>query len=227
VKFPAERARAVECLGTPVHVIPNGVPLPNSVAASAARRNGTLVIGTAARISPQKQLEELIDAVRIAHARLPPFVLRIAGGVETGAEDYARKLNEQAQGLPMEWVGELPDMGEFLRGLDLFAMISAPAGCPNATLEALAAGLAVVATDVGGAREQIVDGQTGLLSPAGDPAALAERIVELVKSSELRSQLALRGREHIRRHFSLDRMVSEYCRVCLGIADVVNPIPSR
>src|SRR4029077_2055635 len=77
VKYRAEAKLAAELLGAPVHVIPNGVPLDGA-------RNGAgptgerLVIGTAARISPQKKLEELLLAVRCAHARLPDYVLRIA-----------------------------------------------------------------------------------------------------------------------------------------------------
>ena len=62
---------------------------------------------------------------------------------------------EDAAGLPVKLLGELDDPRPFYRDLDLFVMISEPAGCPNASLEAMAAGLPVVATDVGGAAEQV------------------------------------------------------------------------
>jgi glycogen synthase len=72
----------------------------------------------------------------------------------------------------------LPTRATFLAGLDVFAMISEPSGCPNASLEALAAGVPVIATDVGGAREQVIDGKSGRLVPARDASALANAIVD-------------------------------------------------
>jgi glycosyltransferase involved in cell wall biosynthesis len=201
-------------LGTPVHVIPNGVPIYEP--SEKSLRNGRFVIGTAARISPQKRLEDLLESLSLAHSRLPPYVLRIAGAPESGAAAYAGWLREQARGLPVEWVGEEQDVGSFLQTLDLFAQVSEPAGCPNASLEALAAGMPVVATDVGGAAEQIIDGITGRLVPRHDPVALADALVELAANPALRARFAHAGREHAAQHFSLDRMVADYRRVCLG-----------
>jgi glycosyltransferase involved in cell wall biosynthesis len=214
VKYHAELETAASLLGAPVHVIPNGVPI-------ATRRcrpnpNGHLVIGTAARISPQKRLEDLIEAVSLAHSRLPTYTLQIAGAAESGAEPYAKQLRHAAQHLPVEWLGDVADVGEFLSSLDLFAQISEPAGCPNASLEALAAGLPIVATDVGGAAEQVVDGVTGRLIPRGDPAALADAIAELASNRALREQFAQSGHEHAQRRFSLERMVADYRRLCLS-----------
>ena len=140
VKYGAEAERAAQWFGVPVHVVPNGVAVAGD---SAARPLGErLIIGTAARISPQKKLEDLLTAVRQAGPRLGAYELRIAGGVERGSEAYADRLRQLADGLPVRWLGELEDSGPFLRELDLMAMISEPAGCPNASLEAMAAGVA-------------------------------------------------------------------------------------
>lgn len=212
VKYASEAEHAAQTLGVPVHVIPNGVPL--DPAPRPARKPGALVIGTAARLSPDKRLADLLDAVRLAAPRLPRFVLRIAGGVERGAEDHARELRRAARGLPVEWCGELADTREFLAGLDLFVMISEPSGCPNASLEALAAGVPVIATDVGGAREQILDGVCGRLTPRRDNAALAEAIVDLAHDAEKRDAFAKAGRAHIHDAFSMERMVSRYMETC-------------
>lgn len=214
VKYHAELATAAALLGAPVHVIPNGVPVgdrPNRPPA-----NGHLVIGTAARISPQKRLEDLIEAVSLAHSRLPPYTLQIAGAAESGAESYAERLRDESRDLPVEWLGDVSDVGGFLSRLDLFAQISEPAGCPNASLEALAAGLPIVATDVGGAAEQVLDGITGRLAPRRNPAALADALVEVATNAALRTQLSDDAYTHAQRHFSLDRMVADYRRVCLG-----------
>jgi glycosyltransferase involved in cell wall biosynthesis len=143
-------------------------------------------------------------------------VLRIAGAPEEGAEEYAASLREQSRGLPVEWIGEAGDVGQFLEGLDLFAQVSEPAGCPNASLEALAAGLPVIATDGGGAVEQVVDGVTGRLVPRRDPAALAGALIELAGNPALRDEFAQAGLRHVATHFSLDRMLDDYARVCLG-----------
>ena len=214
VKYHSEREQAAALLGAPVHVIPNGVPIGAPLERLA--HNGRFVIGTAARISPQKCLEDLLESLALAHSRLPPYVLRIAGAPETGAEAYAAQLHEQARGLSVEWVGEESEVGRFLQSLDLFAQVSEPAGCPNASLEALAAGLPVVATNVGGAAEQVIDGFTGRLVPRRDPAAFADALVELAANPALRARFVQAGRNHAAQHFSLDRMVADYRRVCLA-----------
>src|SRR5262245_20934652 len=132
VKYRAEADRAAAMLGCPVHVIPNGVP----VDAAARRPPGSrLVIGTAARINPHKRLDLLLEAIRLAHPSLPPYVLRVAGRVEPGCADHAAALRRQAEGLAVEWLGGLEDVSEFLRDLDLFVLVSEPAGCPNRSAE--------------------------------------------------------------------------------------------
>jgi glycosyltransferase involved in cell wall biosynthesis len=211
VKFQAEAAQAAEWLGAPVHVVPNGVPL--DPCAGDRPPGDHLVIGTAARISPQKKLEEMFHAFRKADGCMPPYELHIAGGVERGADDYARRLREEAAGLPVKFLGELEDPRPFYRSLDLFVMISEPAGCPNASLEAMAGGLPVVATDVGGASEQIADGVTGRLVPRGDPTALTDALVALACNPELRSRYGKAGRARIAALFEVNRMVEDYCRI--------------
>jgi glycosyltransferase involved in cell wall biosynthesis len=214
VKYQAEAALAAEQFGVPVHVIPNGVPLDPTPALHRPRQ--PLILGTAARISPQKKLEDILLALRIAAERLPPYMLRIAGGPEHGAEGYAENLRELAEGLNVEWLGDLADPRPFYRDLDLFVMISAPAGCPNASLEAMAAGLPVVATDLGGASEQIVDGVTGRLVPPGDAEALAAAILACACDSDLRARYGASARDQIATHFDVGRMIQDYRRV-LGI----------
>ncbi|MCW1923979.1 glycosyltransferase family 4 protein [Luteolibacter arcticus] len=213
VKYGAEAERA-KAIGAPVAVIPNGVLLPDQ----PRRRShfkGKLVFGTAARISPQKRLDELIEAFRIALPELPDCVLRIAGGVETGAEECAESLRELAMDLPVEWRRETQDIGGFHAGCDVFVMISDPAGCPNASLEALASGLPVIASDVGGASEQVIDGVNGRLVPARDVRAFANAMVDLAHDATKRDAMSVAAREHIRRHFTLERMTNDYLRLFL------------
>jgi glycosyltransferase involved in cell wall biosynthesis len=214
VKYRGEAELAARALGAPVHVIPNGVPLPPIIPSRRViEGDACLVIGTAARVSPRKRLENLLAGVRRAHPRMPPYVLRVAGGVERGCDDYAAELHRLAEGLPVEWVGEADDVGPFLADLDLFAMISEPAGCPNASLEAMAAGLPVVATDFGGTSEQVADGITGRLVPPRDVGALAEALVELANDPRLRRACGAAGRARAEALFDVRRMVADYRRV--------------
>jgi glycosyltransferase involved in cell wall biosynthesis len=234
VKYHGEADLAARALGAPVHVIPNGVslsPLRRTDFQSVRLADGRitnppygpvtagevrLIIGTSARISPRKRLEDLLAAVRLAHPRLPPYVLRVAGGVERGCDDYAAELRRLSDGLPVEWAGECDDVRPFLAGLDLFAMISEPAGCPNASLEAMAAGLPVVATDFGGAGEQVSDGVTGRLVPPRDAAALAAALLDLAHDPDRRRACGAAGRARAEALFDLRRMVADYRRVCLA-----------
>ena len=215
VKYHAEAPTAA-ALGVPVHVVPNGVPL-SPLARHPAPSSGQapLVFGTATRVHPHKRLEDVIAALQRARPHLPPFEFTVAGRIEPGCEKYHAELVRLAEGLPIRWFGELPDTVEFLGGLDVFLMSSEPAGCPNALLEALAAGLPTVATDVGGAREQVIDGVTGRLVPARDVAALAEAIVALAMDQELRRRLGRQARAHILENFSLERMAGRYLEICL------------
>jgi glycosyltransferase involved in cell wall biosynthesis len=229
VKYAAEAERAMSVLGAQVHVVPNGVPLNNGshadpngthahpvhfVSNGKSPRSGPLVFGTAARINPQKRLEEVLEALRVAHPCLPPCVLRVAGGVERGCADYADSLKAAGQGLPVEWLGEVSNLAAFHRELDAFIMVSEPAGCPNAMLEALAAGLPVIATDVGGASEQVLNGRTGLLVPRRDAPSLAKAMIQLATQPELRLNLSQAGPKWIAERFSLPRMIADYRRIC-------------
>jgi glycosyltransferase involved in cell wall biosynthesis len=216
VKYHAEMERARALLRTPVHVIANGVPLSEfPIPRRDLQKKDRIIFGTAARISPDKHLEDLITAFCVAQSRLPDFKLCIAGRVERGAEAYARNLRRLARGLPVEWVGELADTSAFLAGLDVFTMISEPAGCPNASLEAMAAGLPVIATDFGGASEQVLDGITGRLAPRGDAQSFAEALIELSRDRSRRASFGFAGRERIRLHFSVERMLEGYHQLCL------------
>ncbi len=216
VKYEAEAARAAATLRVPAHVIQNGVPIDTIPRRPPGVR---LVIGTAARINPNKRLDLLLEAIRRAHPFLPPYVLRIAGGVERGCDDHAVQLRRRAEGLPVDWLGGLEDVTDFLRDLDIFVLVAEPAGCPNASLEAMAAGLPVVATDVGGMAEQVEEGVTGRLVGREDVAGLAAALVEAAGGPDRRTAWGEAGKRRVAERFGLDRMVDHYRRVCLGGID--------
>ncbi|EYF05830.1 glycosyltransferase [Chondromyces apiculatus] len=217
VKYAGESRRAEDALGAPVHVIPNGIPVPPAPPSRTARPapRDRLIVGTLARIGPDKKLEQLLAAAAHAAPRMPPWELWIAGEPERGADACAADLRARSEGLPVRWLGEKPSAA-FLADLDLFALVAEPAGCPNASLEAMASGLAVIATDVGGVSEQIVHGETGLLVPRGDALALGDALVMLARDDTTRARMGAAGHQRAATQFDVSTMVERYARLCLG-----------
>mgnify|MGYP000659191801 CR=1 FL=1 len=213
VKYAAEATKAEQTLGAPTWVVPNGVPLPPITTHRTPKPY--LLLGTSARLSPQKKLEELLAAFRLALPRLPPCKLLIAGGQERGCEEYAQTLQKQAEGLPIEWLGDV-DVSRMLRQIDLFLMISEPAGCPNASLEAMAEGIPVIATDFGGASEQVINDISGRLVPRGDVRAFADALIALGNDPPLRMALGQGARRHMEEKFDVLRMIADYQRILLS-----------
>ncbi len=212
VKHPSEVELAEKVYQRPVSLIPNGVT-PRDAKPETDHAKG--VIGTAARIHPHKRLEDLITAFRLVHAKLPQTRLRIAGAADSGQEDYAKALMGSTRDLPVEWCGEITRLETFHDSLCVFAMISEPSGCPNASLEAMASGLPIVATAVGGATEQVEQGVTGFLTPPRDAEALAAALLRVLEDGELRARMRGKALERAKTHFSLDLMAVSYRSVCL------------
>jgi sugar transferase (PEP-CTERM/EpsH1 system associated) len=172
--------------------IPNGVPL----------------VGSVGRLHPQKDYATLLAAMVEVKARVPNARLLLVGDGE-----LRRDLQSQAESMGLSnsatFAGHRTDIPEILMTLDVFALSSRWEGMPNAVLEAMAAGLPVVATRVGGVPEVVVDGVTGLLVPPRDPEALSKAILKLLQNSDLRQKMGRSGRERVREHFSVERMVQD------------------
>ncbi len=118
----------------------------------------------------------------------------------------------EAAGLAeLAWLpGERGDVADIMRGLHLFALPSLAEGISNTILEAMASALPVVATDVGGNADLVVQGQTGYVVPSARPEAMARRLVELASSPELATAMGRAGRLRVQASFSLQAMVSTY-----------------
>lgn len=213
VKHESEIELAENVFQRTVSLIPNGV-MPHEP--KPEHETAKWVIGTAARIHPHKRLEDLIAAFRLVNAKMPHTRLRIAGAPDADQEEYAKMLLHNTQGLPIEWCGEISDVSSFHDSVCVFAMISEPAGCPNASLEAMASGLPVVATAVGGAIQQIEDGVTGFLTAPRDSNAMAEALIRIIEDDNMRSRMRVASLQRVKKHFSLDAMAESYRRVCLG-----------
>jgi glycosyltransferase involved in cell wall biosynthesis len=170
------------------------------------------IIGTAGRLIELKGIEYLLRAAAELRHDFPTLRVEIAG---TGPE--RPKLEEQAQqsglGEHVRLLGWVEDIPALLRRWDVFVMPSLEEGLGNAALEAMAAGLPVVASSVGGLLEIVEDGTTGWLVPPRDPAALALHLRLLLSNRELRWRMGAAGYSRVRDHFSFAQMVEGFARL--------------
>jgi len=144
-----------------------------------------------------------------------PNVKFLLVGHDCQEKDFSyRNLEEFADQLGVKdriaYIGPREDIPEVLSMLDVSVLTSLSEGFSNTILESMAAGKPVVATNVGGNPEAVVEGETGYLVPPQDPRALAARIVKLLEQEELAKAMGRAGRERAASMFSLGRAVDEY-----------------
>jgi len=199
VAVAGEVARTFEAeYGFLPQVIPNGVDVSGFGKVGPVAR-GVFTVLAVARLEPQKNPAGLADAV----ASLPFEARLLLAGDGS--------LRPTLEGRPrVTLLGVRSDIAELLASADVFALASDYEGHPIALLEAMAAGLPVVATAVGGVPEIV--GDAGLLVPAGDPAALASAIARLHGDEALRADLGRRARERAA-GFDVRVMVEAYSRL--------------
>lgn len=162
-----------------------------------------------ARLSKEKDFPTLLRAVEIARREVPEFKLKLVGdgGERPALEKLAAQLN---LGGTVEFLGEQSRVPELLAEAGFFVSSSLTEGISLTLLEAMAVGLPVLATSVGGNPEIVVPGETGQLVPAGDPAALAAGIVQLCREPERWDEYGAAGRMRVEKHFDIRRMVRDY-----------------
>lgn len=107
-------------------------------------------------------------------------------------------------------LGSRNDVPELLSAMDGFVMSSHSEGFPNAILEAMSAGLPIVATEVGGNAEALHDGRAGILVPAREPVALGRAMQEIMDSPQLRASLAVAAKDRAREQYAVDKMAASY-----------------
>jgi len=198
-----------------VSVVPNGVPCrqPRDERPAGAR---VWTLGTVALFRPRKGIEVLLEALAILKAQGVPVRLRAVGGFET--PEYEREIRELATRLgvadAVQWTGFTRDVDGELARMDLFVLPSLfGEGLPMVILEAMAAGVPVVATRVEGVPEAIRDGQDGLIAEPGDPRSLARAITRVVRGEADWSEMRASA---LRRH--ADRFSDR--SMAAGVADV-------
>lgn len=174
------------------------------------RPDGPAVI--VARLSPEKDHATLLRAAALAMRADPSFRLEVAGDGPCRAE-----LMQLATQLGLEgtvrFLGQVRDIPGLLARASLFVLSSLSEGVSLTLLEAMACGLPIVATRVGGNPEVVVDGITGLLVPAAQPPALAEALLRIWRGLKEGRQMGQDGRSRVEQHFDVRGMVAAYERM--------------
>jgi glycosyltransferase involved in cell wall biosynthesis len=189
------------CVPGRAKVIPNAVDV--SVVPTGPRAAAEPVeIASVGRLAAPKDFSTLLSAL----ALLPRGRVRLTVlGDGPLRPELERKVAELGLADDVVLTGEVADVRRYLDRADVFALSSTSEGMPISVLEAMAAGLPVVASAVGGLHEIVVDGATGFLVPASQPAALAEALGRLVEDAQLRARLGAAGRQRAEDEFSLER----------------------
>ena len=182
----------------------------------------TLVVGTVGRMEPVKDQPSLVRAfLHLLNtepgARQRLRLVMVGNGP---LREESQKLISAARAEHLAWLpGECADVPEILRALDLFVLPSLGEGTSNTILEAMASGLPILATRVGGNPELVDEGHTGMLVPAAEPVLLAEAIRTYLVDNRKLIRHGQAGRKKIEAQFSIETMVNRYLAVYDAVLD--------
>jgi glycosyltransferase involved in cell wall biosynthesis len=159
-----------------------------------------------ARFNEQKDQTTLLKA--IAQLKDDSIHLDLVGSGPSleSCKALAKSLGIENQ---VSFLGDRRDVPDLLAQSQIFILSTHYEGLPISILEAMRAGLPVVATSVNGIPEEVVDGKTGFLAPRQDVQALADALHTLINSPEIRQQMGKAGREKFEQEFTVERMITE------------------
>jgi glycosyltransferase involved in cell wall biosynthesis len=169
---------------------------------------GDVLIGAVANLNPDKGLEYLIRAAALVTSADPRARFIVAGSRYSNHAAYAAALDDQRRAAGLDdrlfrFVGPRADPEAIYAALDVKVVSSISEGTTTTALEAMASGVAVVATDVGAVREVVLDGATGLLVPSRDAGALATAILRVGHDAKMRARFGAAGRERALARFGV------------------------
>lgn len=178
-----------------------------------------VVLGMVANLTPVKDHASVLDALALLHQQGRPAQLVLAGEGEL-EEALRRRAREAHLEAFVHFLGRRTDIPDVLHAIDIFVLASRTEGLSNALLEAMAAGKPVVATNVGGNPEVVLDEATGFLVAPGDAMALSSAIEKLYSDARLRSTMGSAARRRVADAFSVERMVGDYAE---AIREALDP----
>jgi glycosyltransferase involved in cell wall biosynthesis len=186
-------------------VIPNGVQVQRFTRPRKTVDTRLVAVG---RLAQQKRPDLLVEAAALLRERVPDFELQLIGDgpKRTAVETLVRDLGLDHE---VRLLGNREDVPELLSEAACFVLASDWEGCPISVLEAMAAGVAVVATRVGGVPEIVCDERTGRLVGPGDAEALATTLADLLERPALLQRFGEEGRRLVRERFTSERMAAQ------------------
>jgi glycosyltransferase involved in cell wall biosynthesis len=199
---------AARSIAHKVVTIPNGAHPPRDGTAEIPAKSGFTLVSVG-RLARAKAFDSLLRAVDAARHAVPDLELWIVGGGEEAAA-LARLCAELDLGSVVRFCGERRDVGTWLRGADLFVLASTSEGLPISLLEAMAAGLPAIVTDVGALPELVALSGAGRTVPAGNIDALSRAIVDFASRRHQLAALGERASRCYRAYFTPERMAAEY-----------------
>jgi glycosyltransferase involved in cell wall biosynthesis len=193
-----------------------GIALRAATREALALGDDEIAVGTVGRLAWQKGLDRLFEAIRRLDARLPAARFVVVGG---GRE--APRIEAEAAGLGgrVRLLGQRDDVPALLAAFDVFVQPSRQEVMVQTTLEAMAAGRAVVSTRTVGADEAIEDGVSGVLVPVDDPGALADAIARLAGDAALRARMGRAARARIEGEFTMAHMLDRLEAIAARIVE--------
>lgn len=181
-------------------------------------KKGDFIIGIVARLDPIKNHKTLISAFKEIVTIHPNTNLVIVGD-----GSLRNKLENQTYQLGIKnkviFMGERDDVPEILKTFDIFVLPSLNEGMSNTILEAMATGIPVIASNVGGNPELVVDGRTGFLFPSNDVESLVQKIKTYISHPELKQKHGYNAHKRVEEKFSLDQMVRRYEELYLELVE--------
>jgi len=198
---------------------------PASIPGCPFNRPEHWLVGTVGRMQTVKN-QALLARAFIRALELDPSLkarLRLVMVGDGPLRAAAQQMLAAAGVADLAWLpGERHDVPEILRGLDCFVLPSLGEGISNTILEAMASGLPVIATQVGGNPELVIEGQTGALVPASDPEAMAQAIINYATHPEQARTAGETGRQAVEQYFSMAAMVEAYRHLYDGLTSRSN-----
>ena len=209
-RFPPGRGRRVR---RRVRSVPLGIEV-GPVPIRPAKPSSTVMIAVIGAVTELKGVDRVVDAFVAVRARLDARLLVIGAPVDERDAHYLQRMQQQVAvaGVDgsVEWLGWRDDVRELLSGVDVVVSASRREGLPRSIMEAMAAGAAVVATDVGAVGDLVRDGETGLLVPVDDPVALTSAVERLAADGDERRHLAAAARRLVEQSFDRRRWLTEF-----------------
>ena len=207
----------------PIEYIANGISLTpykdlkskETAKEALGIKPSTFCIGIVARLSPPKDHLLLIEAIAVLSATYPNIKLLIVGDgpLRSTIETYITSNHYEDL---VSMLGERKDIANILNALDLFALTSSSEGIPMTILEAMAASLPVIATNVGGIPQIVIDGETGFLVTNKQKKELSDAIERLIVDRNLHTTFGANGRTLLEKNYSIKQTMEKYEAIYLS-----------